>query len=514
VNRPTTLLLLTLAGFTPAAAQEPLMIIDGLQPNHSLGFDAMAFAGDVNGDGYDDIVTSALDWQNFAWSFFEVYSGLDGSMIHSWRFGGGISNAHSHSCSTAGDMDGDGFDDVVLGGTDGTIHFVEVRSGKTGLLIHNWTSQYPIYLGITVRGGGDVNGDGIPDVIARETDSQSGSKVKVYSGATGQILYVLDRYSNPNEWSVQFGVALDFTGDLNGDGCDDFIVGDRYSNLGGLRFGAAFVFSGADGQLLFSFSGHQFQNDFGRAVAGPGDMNGDGVPDIAVGTPAFDGVGDDSGLVQIYSGVDGTQLFWLEGKSTRESLGVKLAVAGDVNADGRADLVVLGGSDLKLGLLCRVFSGLDGTPLTVQGGSGLYSYGSSIAGGGDFNGDGFADFAVAEGEYNNWTGRIFIYPGSPVLQVDPLTASQRSDFQVSHFAKDKKVRLACSLTGLGATSIPQLGLSLDILQPALVAGPTLADPLGQVTWNIQVPANASGITIWMQAAQYGLKTNVVSQTIQ
>jgi hypothetical protein len=67
---------------------------------------------------------------------------------------------------------------------------------------------------------------------------------------------------------------------------------------------------------------------------------------------------------------------------------------------------------------------------------------------------------------------------------------------------------------LGVTSIPQLGLDLDILSPVPVASPAATDALGQVTWNIQVPANASGITIWMQAAQYGLKTNVVSQTIQ
>jgi FG-GAP repeat/FG-GAP-like repeat len=510
---PTTLLLLTLAGFTPAAAQEPLMIIEGPNPNSWFGTREIDFAGDVNGDGYDDIVTGLYNGQNTDWIFFQVYSGFDGSLIHSWPYGSAVGYAISLSCSAAGDMDGDGLADVVLGGAVDNEDFVEVRSGGTGQLIHRWVS-YSDYLGKEVRGGGDVNGDGVPDVIAWEDDAFSGSKVNVYSGATGQVLYFLDRYSNPNEWSWMFGKALDFVGDIDGDGCDDFVVGDPESSLGGSRFGAAFVFSGANGAALFKFPGPQNQSIFGNSVAGPGDMNGDGVPDIAVGAPSYSGIGTYSGMVQVFSGVDGALLFHLEGEEAYDGLGVHISDSGDVNFDGRADLLIYGGKDPQSRSLCRVFSGLDGSVLSTQREEYGEGYGRSIAGGGDLNGDGFPDFAASAPKYNNFTGRIYIYPGNSVLQVDPLIAGQTNDFQVTHFVSNNNAWLAYSTLGLGVTSIPQLGLDLDILSPVPVASPAATDALGQVTWNIQVPANASGITIWMQAAQYGLKTNVVSQTIQ
>jgi FG-GAP repeat/FG-GAP-like repeat len=490
------------------------MIIEGPNPNSSFGTREIDFAGDVNGDGYDDILTGSYNGQNPGWTYFQVYSGFDGSLIHSWDFGCATCYPLNFSCSAAGDMDGDGLADVVLGGAVDNENFVEVRSGGTGQLIHRWIAFDPIYLGIEVRGGGDVNGDGVPDVIAWEDDAYSGSKVNVYSGATGQMLYFLDRYSNPNEWTSKFGKALDFVGDIDGDGCDDFVVGDPESSLGGSRFGAAFVFSGADGAVLFKFPGPQNQSYYGDAVAGPGDMNGDGVPDIAVGAPLYTGIGIYSGMVQVFSGADGALLFHLEGDQALDSLGGKLSDAGDVNADGRMDLLILGKLDSRSNGLCRVFSGLDGSVLTTQRGNNVEAYGRSIAGGGDLNGDGFPDFAVSAPNANNFTGRIYIYPGNSVLQVDPLIAGQTNDFQVTHFVSNKNAWLAYSTLGLGVTSIPQLGLDLDILSPVPVASPAATDALGQVTWNIQVPANASGITIWMQAAQYGLKTNVVSQMIQ
>jgi FG-GAP repeat protein len=514
-------ILLSAWGFIPVMAQEPLLVIEGTSPWNRLAEESFDFAGDVNGDGYDDILTSASDWLDLEYSFFQIHSGVDGSQLHSWRFGVGGDYAIPWSCSTAGDMDGDGLADVVLGGTTGidgfygAEDFVEVRSGGSGQVIHRWAAKRPLILGSVVRGGGDVDGDGVPDVIAREYDSSWGARVNVYSGSTGQVLYVLDRNSNPNDWSWNFGRGLDFCGDLNGDGCDEFIVGDPDSSLGGSRFGAAFVFSGVDGSLLFQFAGTQTYSEYGISVAGPGDMNGDGVPDLAVGAPRFFGVGVNSGQVQVFSGADGVMLFQMDGANASGALGIEIESVGDVNADGRADLVIFGELDPPAGVvLCRVFSGLDGSVLTSQGGSGLDNWGDEIAGGGDLNGDGFPDFAVSAPEYLDHTGRIYIYPGNPVLQVDPMIAGQHTDFQVTHFANDKKVGLAYSVRGWGSTSVPQLGLDLDLLWPVLVAGPTFTDTQGQLTWRLRVPVGAVGIPVWLQAAQYGLKTNVVSQTIQ
>lgn len=499
----------------PVIAQEPLLILDGGHANDHLGKMEIDFAGDVNGDGYDDIVTGLSDWQTQDWKRFEVFSGFDGSLIHSWPFGSTVDISLAHSCSAAGDMDGDGLADVVLGGSTGAESFVEVRSGGNGQLIHRWTSNTAVSLGAEVRGRGDVDGDGVPDVLARENNNSSlARKVYVYSGATGQVLFAFDTESNPTEWSWGFGVAMDFLGDINGDGCDDFVVGDQDSDLGGTRSGAAFVFSGLDGEVLFQFPGYQIYSDYGSAVAGPGDMDGDGIPDIAIGAGPFDGIGKNSGLVQVFSGSDGSLIYQFEGEKESDGLGVKLSDAGDVNSDGRADLLIFGERDPSFNVLCRVFSGLDGSVLMTQRGTGLESYGYSIAGGDDLNGDGFPDFAVSAPEYGNHAGRIYVYPGNPVLKVDPLTAGQMSEFQVSHFASNKLAGLAYSLVGLGVVPVPQLGLYLDILRPVPVAGPSTTDSQGWVSWPLNVPAGASGITIWIQAAQNGLKTNVVSRTIQ
>lgn len=157
---------------------------------------------------------------------------------------------------------------------------------------------------------------------------------------------------------------------------------------------------------------------------------------------------------------------------------------------------------------------MDGSVLAIQAGNPFDGWGHTIAGGGDLNADGFPDFAVSAAEYNDWTGRIYIYPGNPVLQVDPLTAGQTNDFQVHHFAGSKNTWLGYSTVGLGATPLPQLNLNLDILSPVAAAGYKATDIQGKATWQLRVPASASGITITMQAVQYGLKTNVVSQTIQ
>lgn len=514
--------LVFLAGLFSSGAlgQEPILIIDGEGPYNRLAYGGFDFAGDINGDGYDDIVTSALDWQNFEKSFFQVHSGVDGSQLHSWRFGVDGDIAVAWSCSSAGDMDGDGLADVVLGGTtgiDGFIggeDFVEVRSGGTGKVIQRWAKVRPLIFGTVVRGGGDVNGDGVPDVIAREYDSSWGSRVNVYSGATGKEIYVLTRSSNPTDWSWSFGWSLDFCGDVNLDGFDDFIVGDIDSSLGNVRAGAAFVFSGVDGSLLFQFAGSQSYSEYGKSVAGPGDVNGDGVPDLVVGAPDFDGVADRSGMVFVFSGVDGAPIFQLEGEQTWGSLGTLVSQLGDVNSDGFADLLVCGGKAPNSDLYCRVFSGLDHSVLTAAKGGGWQGFGDAIAGGGDINGDGFPDFAVSASEINFHAGRLYVYPGNPVLEVPHLVAGQHVDLEARYLVEDLHTVLAVSLAGTGLTLVPRLDLSLDLLEPAQVASAIRADAQGKRKWHILVPPGTTGITLWLQAAQYRHKTNVVLRVIQ
>ncbi len=496
-----------------AAAQQPHRVLQGAQADDFLGQDEIAFAGDIDGDGFDDLLTGLNGWEKGNQKHFRVYSGADGSVLRQWTFGGAL-GAQAWSCSPAGDVDGDGVPDVVLGGRSDADSFVRVMSGADGSEIWNWPALSTGAIGREVRGGGDVDCDGVPDVIARDNDSSTAeSNVNVYSGATGQLLYQYRNATNWPVWHQSFGRSLDFAGDVNGDGCDDFIVGDRDSYFFGNKEGNAVVFSGADGSELFNFPGWQYHSHFGDTVAGPGDVNGDGVPDIAVGTPMYDGAVDESGLVRIYSGLDGALLHEWEGEDSFGDFGFWIAAAGDVNGDSRGDLVIFGDLDANGDLMCRVYSGADGSVLTTQSGSVASGYGKAIAGGGDANGDGWPDFAVSAPLADGTAGSIFIYPGSPVLTVEPLSAGQDGDFGVEFFAPGAPTWLAYSTVGVGIFMLPQLGIDLDLASPMLGAGPDLSDVGGAHNWTLSIPAGASGVTLWLQAVQSGLKTNLVSQQV-
>jgi FG-GAP-like repeat/FG-GAP repeat len=496
-----------------AFAQQPHRVLEGEQAGDFLGQDEIAFVGDLDGDGCDDLLTGMNDWQQGTLRHFRVYSGADGSMLREWIIGGPL-GAQAWSCSPAGDVDGDGVPDVVLGGRDEAESSVRVMSGADGSEIWKWLPLSTGQLGREVRGGGDVDGDGVPDVIARENDASTGeSNVYVYSGATGLIIHQFLNSTNWPSWHRSFGRSLEFAGDLNGDGCDEIIVGDRDSYTQGVKVGAATVFSGADGSELFVFPGSQVHGHFGDTVASPGDMNGDGVPEIAVGTPKYSGLADETGLVHVYSGLDGALLHEFEGAVSFGDFGFWIAAAGDVNGDSRGDLVVFGDLDVNGELMCRVYSGADGTVITTQSGSRTSGYGKAIAGAGDSNGDGWPDFAVSAPKADANTGSIFIYPGSPVLNVEPLIAGQNGRFEVEFFASASLTWLAYSTIGAGSFPLPQLGIDLDLASPALGAGPNLSDAAGAISWQVPLPAGSRGITLWLQAVQFGLKTNMLEVAV-
>jgi FG-GAP-like repeat/FG-GAP repeat len=473
----------------------------------------IAFAGDLDGDGCDDLITGLNNWQQSNSKFFRVYSGADGSILQQWDIGG-PAGAAVWSCSPAGDVNGDGVPDVVFGSLSDVESSVQVMSGADGSLIWKWLPLASGHIGKEVRGGGDVDCDGVPDVIARENNGAiNESNVYVYSGATGQVLYQFLNSTKWPFWQQSFGRSLDFVGDVNGDGCDDFIVGDRDSKTQNVKLGNAVVFSGADGSELYNFSYTQAHSHFGDTVAGLGDTNGDGVPDFAIGAAEFDGPDVNTGLVHIYSGLDGSLLHEFLGTVAHGSFGKWVAVAGDVNQDGYNDVVVFGDEDANGDLLCRVYSGFDGSELARQSSSVIGGYGQAIAGAGDSNGDGWPDFAVAAPSENGDSGSIYIYPGNPVLQVGTLTAGQNGTFDVAFFAPSSSTWLAYSKTGLGSFPIAQLGISLDLDSPILGAGPNTSDALGEQSWILPIPSAAVGISLWLQAVQISLKTNVVASVV-
>ena len=248
---------------------------------------------------------------------------------------------------------------------------VVIFSGATGRRLHTLQApraQARAFFGTALAGVGDINGDGVPDLAVGapyqdvEERADEGAVV-IFSGADGTRLRTL---RNPRPQTiVYFGLALARVGDVNDDGVPDLAVGAP---------GQVVVFSGADGTRLHALQAPspQLGANFGAALARVGDVNGDGVLDLAVGAPYQDVAGEvvccNQGQVVIFSGADGTRLHTLRNPRPQDgaNFGSVLAGLGDVNGDGVPDLAV-GAPFQALDVGCcdhgqvAVFSGADGT---------------------------------------------------------------------------------------------------------------------------------------------------------
>ena len=136
------------------------------------------------------------------------------------------------------------------------------------------------YLGNSVSGAGDVDNDGYDDVIVGAYGNDAGGsgagRAYVYSGQTGDIIWTFTGEADNDH----FGHSVSGAGDVNNDGYDDLIVGAPNC---GVERGRAYVYSGLTGGLLWTFTGEAAENYFGHAVSGAGDIDSDGYDDVIVG---------------------------------------------------------------------------------------------------------------------------------------------------------------------------------------------------------------------------------------
>ncbi len=382
---------------------------------------ALATAGDVNGDGVHDWILGAPATRVGQETVGRVIvvSGVNMTILHEW-FGAPGSLRLGGAVAAAGDVDQDGHGDLLVGAPYGAAGHGEVRlySGATGAVLKSWQgSAAGDQFGRCVSGTQDVDGDGIPDVLVGAPQADIGGPNAGELSLFSGSDGTLLRVHRGSTFD-QLGFSTVGTGDLNGDGRGDYAVGVPFSDAAAFNGGAVMVFSGTDGALLYQVAGQVAGDQLGFGLSGGQELNGDGVLDLGVCAPGADANGFDSGAAYALSGLDGSLLRVFPGPGPGLYLSA-VSLLGDVNGDGRGEVLAgcagAQGAANEAGQV-ELFSGSDGSSLKLfLGPRALGWFGAAVAGGGDVNGDGIPDFLVgAPGHQDHQELLGFVEVLSPV----------------------------------------------------------------------------------------------------
>jgi Ca2+-binding RTX toxin-like protein len=473
-------------------------IINGINSYDFSGY-SVSDAGDINGDGIDDLIISAANAtangkSNAGQSY--VIFGSDGGFNASFDLNSldgsngfvinGINEYDNlgRSVSSAGDVNGDGINDLIIGaplatansnngagqsyiifGSNGGFNDsfdLNSLDGTNGFVI-NGINEFDLS-GYSVSSAGDVNGDGIDDLIIGTRNADFG-----YKNGAGQSYVVfgkdggfndsfdLNSLDGNNGFAINgindydySGWAVSNGGDVNGDGFDDLIIAARFADPNGINnagqsyvvfgkdggFNASFDLNSLDGNNGFAINGINNSDISGFSVSSAGDINGDGIYDLIIGAPYAD-PNNRSGAGQSYvvfgknggfqpsldpSSLDGSNGFVINGINSENRSGFSVSGAGDVNGDGIDDLIISAiaadfNGRFKIGQSYVVFgsknsfsssfelSSLNGSNGFILNGinSGDYS-GNAVSGAGDINGDGIDDLIIGARnvDFNNY----------------------------------------------------------------------------------------------------------------
>lgn len=498
----------------------PAVILEGNQNSASFGT-AVSGAGDINGDGYDDVVVGASLYDNGQTNEGRVFifhgspSGISTTPAATMENNQSTSYLGS-TVSTAGDINGDGYDDIIAGAPN----FDNDQTDEGRVFVYHGTAaginttpvatlestQAGAFFGKALSNAGDVNGDGFADVIVGAPYFDGGDtnegRVYIYHGSASGIITVANVVLSNIEQNAYFGIALSDAGDFDNDGYDDIIVGASKDDNDQVDEGMVYTYHGASDGIYFLpgefFESNQAYAKFGSSVCNAGDVDGDGRNELMIGAPFYgnggsvflyfnsnvnltsifitgyddydflgssvaplgdiNGDGNDdvivgarnyetdgnTGAAFIYFGsgtdiVDTPATIILSVENTTD-FGDQVSAAGDVNGDGYMDVLVSAYNDAIVPFLEAVYvfhgtaTGIETTPAVVLEAESIETlFGSTISAAGDLNGDGYDDIVIGEPEYYwfgyfEWDGRANVYYGSPSgLSSEPSVILEIND---------------------------------------------------------------------------------------
>ena len=410
--------------------------MDGEGEDNDFGI-SVSSAGDVNKDDYADIIVGAAGYNCTTGRAYIYYGGavLDNTADVTMT-GEAVDDKFGASVSSAGDVNNDGYSDVIVGANKNSangfsagrayIYYGGVAMNNTADVIMTGEAAFDEF-GASVSTAGDVNNDGYSDVIvgAHLNDGGSWDKGRAYifygNGNGTQMDNTADVTMTGESDADYFGWSVSTAGDVNKDGYSDVIVG-AYSNdnISGWDAGRAYIFyggAGMDENADVTLDGETAGDQFGESVSNAGDVNKDGYGDVIVGANGYNNY---TGRAYIYFGgspMNSNADVLLNGENLSDEFGDCVSDAGDVNNDGYDDVIV---NAEETG---RVYIYYGGSPMNSVADVLLNSenppegYGFSVSGAGDVNKNGFDDVIIGA-QYSPFNGKAYLYEDDIVTDTD------------------------------------------------------------------------------------------------